>query len=294
MFKKILIANRGEIALRVQRACREMGIKAVMVYSEADRDAKYVRLADEAVCIGPANSAQSYLNMPAIISAAEVTDAEAIHPGYGFLSENADFAEAVATAGIVWIGPKPSSIRAMGLKDAAKKLMAEAGYPEGFEIQMNCPNNRYVNDEEICQNLVSMWARIGVKTKLATEGMATFIQKVQNFDTSAYLLGWGVATFDAQYSLQSLVRTRSSGADGNFNFLKISNAKVDALTEAMKTEMDKTKRDNMLKEALTITRDEALYVPLHHQMRPWAMKKNVSIAHNSNDAPKMYYATVGK
>jgi len=103
-----------------------------------------------------------------------------------------------------------------------------------------------------------------------------------------------VATYDAQYSLQSLVMTRTTGSDGNFNFLKISNAKVDALTEAMKTEMDKTKRDNMLKEALTITRDEALYVPLHHQMRPWAMKKNVTIAHNSNDAPKMYYATVNK
>src|SRR5206468_6143815 len=93
MFKKILIANRGEIALRIQRACRELGVKAVMVYSEADREAKYVKLAEEAVCIGPAPSAQSYLNMPAIISAAEVTDAEAIHPGYGFLSENADFAE---------------------------------------------------------------------------------------------------------------------------------------------------------------------------------------------------------
>ena len=92
MFKKILVANRGEIALRIQRACRELGVKAVMVYSEADKDAKYVKLAEEAVCIGPAASALSYLNMPAIISAAEVTDAEAIHPGYGFLSENADFA----------------------------------------------------------------------------------------------------------------------------------------------------------------------------------------------------------
>ena len=93
MFKKILIANRGEIALRIQRACRELGVKAVMVYSEADREAKYIKLADESVCIGPAPSALSYLNMPAIISAAEVTDAEAIHPGYGFLSENAGFAE---------------------------------------------------------------------------------------------------------------------------------------------------------------------------------------------------------
>ena len=114
MFKKILIANRGEIALRIQRACRELGIKSVVVYSEADRDAKYVKLADEAVCIGPAASAQSYLNMPAIISTAEVTDAEAIHPGYGFLSENADFAERVERSGFTFIGPTPASIRAMG------------------------------------------------------------------------------------------------------------------------------------------------------------------------------------
>ncbi len=104
MFKKILVANRGEIALRIQRACRELGVKAVMVYSEADREAKYVKLAEEAVCIGPAPSPQSYLNMPAIISAAEVTDAEAIHPGYGFLSENADFAERVEKSGFQFIG----------------------------------------------------------------------------------------------------------------------------------------------------------------------------------------------
>ncbi|MDW8337229.1 MAG: acetyl-CoA carboxylase biotin carboxylase subunit [Tepidimonas sp.] len=129
MFKKILIANRGEIALRVQRACRELGIKAVVVYSEADREAKYVKLADEAVCIGPAPSAQSYLNMPAIISAAEVTDAEAIHPGYGFLSENADFAERVEKSGFVFIGPTPEAIRLMGDKVSAKQAMMRAGVP---------------------------------------------------------------------------------------------------------------------------------------------------------------------
>lgn len=129
MFKKILVANRGEIALRIQRACREMGIKAVMVYSEADREAKYVRLADEAVCIGPAASAQSYLSMPAIISAAEVTDAEAIHPGYGFLSENADFAERVEKSGFVFIGPTAESIRIMGDKVSAKQAMIRAGVP---------------------------------------------------------------------------------------------------------------------------------------------------------------------
>src|SRR2546427_11775525 len=129
MFKKILVANRGEIALRIQRACRELGIKAVMVYSEADRDAKYVKLADEAVCIGPAPSPLSYLNMPAIISAAEVTDAEAIHPGYGFLSENADFAERVEKSGFTFIGPTPENIRTMGDKVSAKQAMIKAGVP---------------------------------------------------------------------------------------------------------------------------------------------------------------------
>src|SRR6476619_1569508 len=129
MFKKILVANRGEIALRIQRACRELGVKAVMVYSEADREAKYVKLAEEAVCIGPAPSSQSYLNMPAIISTAEVTDAEAIHPGYGFLSENADFAERVEKSGFTFIGPTPESIRVMGDKVSAKQAMIKAGVP---------------------------------------------------------------------------------------------------------------------------------------------------------------------
>src|SRR5882762_405391 len=129
MFEKILIANRGEIALRVQRACRELGIKTVAVHSVADADAKYVRLADESVCIGPAASSESYLNVPAIISAAEVTDAEAIHPGYGFLSENADFAERVEKSGFVFIGPRPDTIRLMGDKVSAKQAMIKAGVP---------------------------------------------------------------------------------------------------------------------------------------------------------------------
>jgi len=129
MFEKVLIANRGEIAMRIQRACRELGIKTVAVHSEADRDAKYVRLADESVCIGPAPARDSYLNMPAIISAAEVTDAEAIHPGYGFLSENADFAERVERSGFVFIGPRPETIRMMGDKVSAKQAMIAAGIP---------------------------------------------------------------------------------------------------------------------------------------------------------------------
>ena len=130
MFGKILIANRGEIALRIQRACRTMGIKTVAVHSTADADAMYVRLADESVCIGPASSSESYLNIPAIISAAEVTDAEAIHPGYGFLSENADFADRVEKSGFAFIGPRGDTIRLMGDKVNAKKAMIDAGVPD--------------------------------------------------------------------------------------------------------------------------------------------------------------------
>ncbi len=129
MFEKIVIANRGEIALRILRACREMGIKTVAVHSSADRDLKHVRLADESVCIGPASSALSYLNIPALISAAEVTDAIAIHPGYGFLSENADFAERVEESGFVFIGPKPETIRLMGDKISAIEAMKASGVP---------------------------------------------------------------------------------------------------------------------------------------------------------------------
>jgi peptide/nickel transport system substrate-binding protein len=176
--------------------------------------------------------------------------------------------------------------------DGAKKLLAEAGYPDGFEVRLNCPNNRYVNDEEICQAIVAMWARIGVKTTLAAENMATFIQKVQNFDSSLYLLGWGVATYDAQYTLQSLVRTRTTGADGNFNFSKISDPTVDRLVDAMKTETDAAKRNQMIREALLRTRDEVLTIPLHHQMRPWAMKQGVTTAHRSDDRPEVRFTTV--
>lgn len=129
MFDKILIANRGEIALRVLRACRELGIRTVAVHSVADTEAKYVKLADESVCIGPPASSQSYLNVPALIAAAEVTDAEAIHPGYGFLSENADFAERVEQSGFAFIGPRPETIRLMGDKVSAKDAMKAAGVP---------------------------------------------------------------------------------------------------------------------------------------------------------------------
>src|SRR5882724_642107 len=129
MFKKILIANRGEIALRVICACKELGIRTVAVYSEADRNSLHVRFADEAICIGPAKSARSYLDIPSVISAAEITNVEAIHPGYGFLSENADFAEVCETSGLKFIGPTPAVIRAMGVKDCARGIMRDAGVP---------------------------------------------------------------------------------------------------------------------------------------------------------------------
>jgi peptide/nickel transport system substrate-binding protein len=170
--------------------------------------------------------------------------------------------------------------------NAAKKLLAEAGYPNGFGFRLNCPNNRYVNDEKICQALVGMWARIGVKATLAAEPMATFIAKVQNFDTSAYMLGWGVATFDALYMLQALARTKTTGADGSFNFVKLSDPKLDQIIDTMKTEMDAKKRDALIKDALVMVRDQYYFVPLHYQLRPWAMKKNVTTIHRANDAPE--------
>src|SRR5713101_8182427 len=128
-FQKILIANRGEIALRVICACKELGIRTVAVYSEADRHSLHARFADEAICIGPAKSARSYLDIPSVISAAEITNADAVHPGYGFLSENADFAEVCETSGLRFIGPKPDVIRRMGLKQVARAAMKEAGVP---------------------------------------------------------------------------------------------------------------------------------------------------------------------
>ena len=152
MFKSVLVANRGEIACRVFRTARRMGLRTIAVYSEADADALHVREADEAVLIGPAPARESYLDAAKVLAAAKATGSEAIHPGYGFLSENADFAEAVAAAGLVWIGPKPASIRAMGLKDAAKKLMIEAGVPV---------TPGYQGEDQSVETLTAEAARIG-------------------------------------------------------------------------------------------------------------------------------------
>jgi len=176
--------------------------------------------------------------------------------------------------------------------EGAKKLLAEAGYPNGFEFGLDCPNNRYVNDEEICQALVGMWARAGLKVKLNAQPMASFIAKIQRFDHSTYMLGWGVATFDALFSLQSLLHTKTTGADGSFNVGRVSDPKLDALIDAAKTEMDPKKRDALLRDALVLTRDNYYYVPLHHQLRPWAMKKNVTTVHKADDRPEARYARV--
>ncbi|HSA89327.1 MAG TPA: ABC transporter substrate-binding protein [Burkholderiales bacterium] len=175
----------------------------------------------------------------------------------------------------------------------AKKLLAEAGYPDGFEFSLDCPNNRYVNDEKICQALIGMWAKAGLKVRLNSIPFANFIPKILNFDSSAYLLGWGVATFDAQYTLQSLVRTKTTGADGNFNLGRISDLKLDNTIDAIKIATDPKARDALLREGLVATRDQYYYVPIHHQLRPWAMKKNVSTVHKADDRPESRYARVG-
>jgi peptide/nickel transport system substrate-binding protein len=176
--------------------------------------------------------------------------------------------------------------------NGAKKLLAEAGYPNGFEFTLDCPNNRYVNDEEICQALVGMWARAGLKVRLNAMPFANFIPKILKHDSSAYMLGWGVATFDSLYMLQSLVRTKTGGADGSFNLGRISNAKLDTTIDAIKIATDPKGRDALLREGLLAVRDEAYYVPLHHQLRPWAMKKNISTVHRADDRPEARFTRV--
>ncbi len=174
----------------------------------------------------------------------------------------------------------------------AKALLAEAGYPDGFEFTLDCPNNRYVNDEEICQALVGMWARMGVKVRLNAMPFSNFIPKIEKLDTSAYFLGWGVATYDALYALQSLVRTRTTGADGNYNLGRVSNPKIDELIDAAKIESDASKRDTQLRTALKLTAENYHYVPIHHQVRPWAMKKSVTTVHKSDDRPESRFANL--
>jgi peptide/nickel transport system substrate-binding protein len=177
---------------------------------------------------------------------------------------------------------------------AAKKLLADAGYPNGFEVTLDCPNNRYINDEEICQAVTAMWAKIGMNVKLNAMPRATYFQKIQKFDTSLYLLGWATATFDGLYTLQSLIRSvdPKGGADGNFNLGKYSNAKADALIDQVKTEIDDAKRNQMMRESQRIHFDDVGHIPLHQQVIPWAMRTNVTTFHRADNRLDMRWTTV--
>jgi peptide/nickel transport system substrate-binding protein len=165
----------------------------------------------------------------------------------------------------------------------ARELMTQAGYPNGFEFTMDCPNNRYINDESICQAVIAMWARIGIKAKLNAMPRAQYFAKTQKFDTSAYLLGWGVPTFDALYSIQSLIRSVGQGGDGNFNLGRYSNPKIDALVDIIKVETDEKKRDAAISEVLKIHAADVGHIPLHNQVIPWAMRKNISVNHRADN-----------
>jgi peptide/nickel transport system substrate-binding protein len=167
--------------------------------------------------------------------------------------------------------------------ETGKKLLAEAGYPNGFEFTLDCPNNRYINDEDICKSLVAMWARLGLKVNLNAMPRATYFAKIQKYDTSAYLLGWGVPTFDALYSLQSLARTVGGSGDGNFNLGRVSNPEFDKLVDAMKSEVDQTKRNQLIADALMLHNREVMHIPLHNQVIPWAMRRNVNVVHRADN-----------
>ncbi len=165
----------------------------------------------------------------------------------------------------------------------AQKLLAEAGYKDGFEVDFACPNNRYINDEQICQAVTAMWSRIGVKAKLRTLPLVTYFPMIQRNEASIYMLGWGVPTFDALYSLQSLVRSPGSGGDGNYNVGRYSNPKLDAVIDRIKTETDPFIRPRLLNEALQMSTDDVSHIVLHNQIIPWAMKKNIEVVHRADN-----------
>ena len=166
---------------------------------------------------------------------------------------------------------------------AAQKLLADAGYPTGFEVDFACPNNRYINDEAICQAVTAMWARVGVKAKLRTLPLVTYFPMIQRSEASIYMLGWGVPTFDAMYSLQSLVRTVGAGGDGNYNVGRYSNPQMDALIERAKKETDLKLRTELMTKALALQNQDVAHIPLHNQVLPWAMKKNIDVVHRADN-----------
>jgi peptide/nickel transport system substrate-binding protein len=167
--------------------------------------------------------------------------------------------------------------------EGAKKLLAEAGYPQGFEVDFACPNNRYINDEEICQAVTAMWARVGVKAKLRTLPLATYFPMIQRYEASIYMLGWGVPTFDALYSLQSLTRTVGTGGDGNYNVGRYSDQRMDYIVDRVKVETDAPVRARFLTEGLQRSNETVSHIPLHNQIIPWAMKKNIDVVHRADN-----------
>jgi peptide/nickel transport system substrate-binding protein len=167
--------------------------------------------------------------------------------------------------------------------EASKKLLADAGYKDGFEVDFACPNNRYINDEEICQAVTAMWARVGVKAKLRTLPLVTYFPMIQRFEASIYMLGWGVPTFDTLYSAQSLLRSVGAGGDGNYNVGRYSNPRMDVIVDRVKTETDLPVRNRLLTEALQLSNDTVSHIPLHNQIIPWALKKNVDVVHRADN-----------
>jgi peptide/nickel transport system substrate-binding protein len=168
-------------------------------------------------------------------------------------------------------------------QDAARRLLTEAGYPQGFEVDFACPNNRYINDEEICQAVTAMWARVGVRAKLRTLPLVTYFPMIQRYEASIYMLGWGVPTFDALYSLQSLTRTVGVGADGNYNVGRYSNQRMDYVVDRAKAETDRPVRNRLLTEGLQLQNDTVAHIPLHNQIIPWALKKSVDVVHRADN-----------
>jgi len=167
--------------------------------------------------------------------------------------------------------------------EASKKLLAEAGYPQGFEVDFACPNNRYINDEEICQAVTAMWAKVGIRAKLRTLPLVTYFPMIQRYEASVYMLGWGVPTFDALYSLQSLTRSVGTGGDGNYNVGRYSNPRMDYVVDRIKTETDLPVRNRLLTEGLQLSNDTVSHIPLHNQIIPWALKKNVDVVHRADN-----------
>lgn len=176
--------------------------------------------------------------------------------------------------------------------ETAKHLMEEAGYPSGFEVDLACPKNRYIYDADICQAVMLMWARIGVMAKVRTMPMAEYLPMIQRHEASIYMLGWGVPTFDAFYSLESLVRSVGKGTDGEFNFGRYSNPRIDKVIDEAKAESDAAKREHMLTQALQMASDDVAYLPLHDQVIPWAMRKNVEVVHRADNRLDMRYVKV--